>query len=74
MDPSTLRRTALAPAGIAPPEGIAAADTPGLTPAGEAALAAARALARKATAPATVGAYLASLAESHARTRENVVD
>jgi integrase len=96
-------RTLGGPAAILPPAAAGSATTTapapptGLTPAGQAALAAAQALAQKATAPATlraykadwthfsqwcaahgfvpvpaapetVGAYLASLAESHAPT------
>jgi integrase len=84
-------------AAVLPPEQALAASVPALTPAGQAALATAQALAQQATAPATlraykadwthyadwcaahgfiavpaapatVGAYLASLAESHAPT------
>ena len=100
MDVKPPNRTLAGPGGILPPAAAAAAVAaalPALTPAGEAALAAAQALAKKATAPATlraykadwthfadwceahgfvpvpaapatVGAYLASLAVSHAPT------
>src|ERR1700756_5909911 len=98
MDVKPPNRTRAAPPAILPPEapdGAALALVPDLTPAGQAALAAAQALANKATAaatlraykadwthfarwcaahgfapvpaaPATVGAYLASHADSHA--------
>src|SRR6201996_1972368 len=100
MDVKPPNRTRAAPPAIRPPEapdGAALALVPDLTPAGQAALDAAQALAKKATAaatlraykadwthfsqwcathgfmpvpaaPATVGAYLASLAGSHAPT------
>jgi hypothetical protein len=94
MDPSTPQRAIATRTDILPPEASPTAAAPALTPAGQAALAAAQALARKATAPATlraykadwthfstwcaahgfvavpatVGAYLASLAGSHAPT------
>ena len=99
MDQSPPNRAIAAPGEILPPEAdpTAVAAALALTPAGEAALAAAQALAKKATAPATlraykadwthfsewcaahgfvpvpaapatVGAYLASLAVSHAPT------
>src|SRR6201996_5575325 len=100
MDVKPPNRTRAAPPAIRPPEapdGAALALVPDLTPAGQAALDAAQALAKKATAaatlraykadwthfsqwceahgftpvpaaPATVGAYLASLAETHAPT------
>jgi hypothetical protein len=99
MIESTPPLATAAPAGLLPPEtALAVADgPPPVTPGGQAALAAAQALARKATAaatlrayqadwthyaawcatngfvavpaaPATVGAYLASLAGSHAPT------
>jgi Phage integrase, N-terminal SAM-like domain len=100
MDVKPPNRTRAAPPAILPPEapdGAALALVPDLTPAGQAALDAAQALAKKATAaatlraykadwthfsqwceahgfapvpaaPATVGAYLASLAATHAPT------
>jgi integrase len=97
MDVKPPNRTLAGPGEILPPAAAAAAVPAALTPAGEAALAAAQALAKKATAPATlrayradwahfaawceihgfvpvpaapatVGAYLASLAVSHAPT------
>ena len=100
MDAQPPNRTRAAPPAILPPEapdGAALARVPDLTPAGQAALEAAQALAKKATAaatlraykadwthfsqwcsthgfapvpaaPATVGAYLASLAATHAPT------
>ena len=100
MDVKPPNRTRAAPPAILPPEapdGAALARVPDLTPAGQAALEAAQALAKKATAaatlraykadwthfsqwcsthgfapvpaaPATVGAYLASLAATHAPT------
>ena len=100
MDAQPPNRTRAAPPAILPPEapdGAALALVPDLTPAGQAALEAAQALAKKATAaatlraykadwthfsqwcsthgfapvpaaPATVGAYLASLAATHAPT------
>jgi hypothetical protein len=48
-------------ADILPPETAPATGALALTPAGQAALAAAQALARKATAPATLRAYKADL-------------
>jgi integrase len=95
MDPTAPNRTIPAAGDILPPGRDPTAVAPALTPAGQAALAAARALAKNAAAantlraykadwthfsqwcaahgfaavpaaPATVGAYLASLAESHA--------
>src|ERR1700688_151452 len=100
MDQSASNRAIAGPADILPPEALdpaATAGVPALTSAGAAAWAAAQALAKKATAaatlrayradwthfaqwcadhgfgpvpaaPATVGAYLASLANSHAPT------
>jgi integrase len=100
MDVKPPNRTRAAPPAILPPaapDGAAPARVPDLTPAGQAALEAAQALAKKATAaatlraykadwthfsqwcsthgfapvpaaPATVGAYLASLAATHAPT------
>jgi integrase len=100
MDVKAPNRAIAGPADILPPDArdtAAAASLPALSTAGEAALAAAQALAKQATAPATlraykadwthfarwcathgfvpvpaapatVGAYLASLAESHAPT------
>ena len=97
MDPVTPRRTISETGDILPPDRAATSAALAPTPAGQAALAAAQALAKKATAPATlraykadwthfshwcaahgfvavpappatVGAYLASLAGSHAPT------
>src|SRR5882757_3600676 len=97
MDPIAPNRTIAVGGDVPPPVSDPTAVAPALTPAGQAALDAARALARKATAPATlraykadwahyadwcaahgfiavpaapqtVGAYLASLADSHAPT------
>jgi integrase len=62
MDVTSPNRTLAGPGEILPPEAAAAAAAaalPALTPAGEAALAAAQALAKKATAPATLRAYKA---------------
>jgi site-specific recombinase XerD len=95
MDPATPNRAVSVAADIVAPDRVPAISVPVLTPAGLAALEAARAMARKATAaatlraykadwthfsqwcaahgfvavpaaPATVGAYLASLAGTHA--------
>ena len=97
MDSNAPNRSVVIAADSRPPDDGPAAPVPALTSAGQAALAAAQALARKATAPATlraykadwthfaqwcaahgfipvpaepatVGAYLASLASSHAPT------
>jgi integrase len=97
MDPTAPNQAVTIAAAVLPPEQALAASVPALTPAGQAALATAQALAQQATAPATlraykadwshfaewcaahgfvpvpaapttVGAYLASLAESHAPT------
>jgi hypothetical protein len=97
MDPATPKRAISVTADILAPDQVPITSVPALTPAGQAALEAARAIARKATAPATlraykadwthyaawcaahgvvavpaapatVGAYLASLAETHAPT------
>jgi integrase len=59
MTESAPNRTVTAAADILPPDAAPAAAAPALTSAGRAALAAARALARKATAPATLRAYKA---------------
>jgi integrase len=71
MDDSEPDRAPGRPAEILPPDPsqtAAALAVRALTPAGQAALEAAQALAKHAAAPATVGAYLASLADSHAPT------
>ena len=97
MDPKAPNRSIVIATDSPPPDGGPTASVPALTQAGQAALAAAQALARKATAPATlraykadwthfaawctahgfipvpaapatIGAYLASLAGSHAPT------
>ena len=59
MDHATPNRTITATGDILPPETAPATVAPALTPAGQAALDTAQALAKRATAPATLRAHKA---------------
>jgi hypothetical protein len=67
MDPAAPNQAVIIGVGILPPEQALADRVPALTPAEQAALATAHALAQQATAPATLRAYKAESSSAQLR-------